>query len=815
LDAEYWYTNLRRTVEFETATRALLGEGHRLFVESSPHPVLTAAVEETIAATDAMAAVTGTLRRDEGGPQRLLHSLGKAYAYGAPVTWDRLFAGRPAQRTGLPTYPFQRQRYWVDPVAPAAGAPEGSPADEDFWSAVENHDVEALTAALGTRADTPLADVLPALATWRGRRSEQARLDSWCYRIGWHPVELPAAPVLSGTWLLVVPDAPADAAGLARTVTAGLTAHGAEVVGVPVAAATADRGTLAAAVAEATAGTGGPVAGVLSLLALDEEPCAGHEALPAGLSATIALIQALGDATADARLWCVTRGAVAAGSAVRPSPVQAMLWGLGGTVALEHPQRWGGLIDLPAPPDPLDDASLDALAGTLAGGHDEEQLAVRRSGTLARRLRHAVPRPAGRDWQPRGTVLVTGGTGGVGAQIARWLARNGAEHLVLTSRRGPQSPGAGDLREELTGLGTRVTLAACDVADRGALASLLETLTPGSGADRLTAVVHAAGTLRDSTVGGLTREQTEEVLRPKAAGARNLHDLTRDLELDAFVLLSSIAGTVGAAGQGNYAAANAFLDALAQQRRADGLPATSVAWSAWADGGMLDDDMARQLRRRGVTPLDGERAATALGQALARDDGSLVVADINWERFAPSLSATRRLPLLADIPEAVLPATGTPDHPGEDSGSLRGRLRALGPADRDEALLELVGEQAAAALGYADAAAIETGRAFKDLGFDSLTAVDLRNRLNAATGLRLPVTLVFDYPTAGDLAVHLREELLPSAEPAGRPGGADTVLLDNVPAAMEHADIDTATDDEMFTLLDEMFDVLVRELNTP
>ncbi|GAA0962679.1 MULTISPECIES: type I polyketide synthase [Streptomyces violaceusniger group] len=906
LDAAYWARNLRETVRLETATRALLTSGHRLFVEVSPHPVLAAAIEATVEAAEGSAAVIGTLRREEGGPERMLLSLAQGYVHGAEVDWRGLFAGRGARRVDLPTYAFQRTRYWVEPrTGPVAEAATG-PAETEFWTAVENADLDTLTATLGAAADAPLSEVLPLLSSWRSRLSDQAALDSWRYRIGWQPLDWQSLDgrrtlTLPGRLLVAVPAearatdteatdteatdteaadteaaeaGPADArandsgattagavdtgtldttvaeagpvssgatdteAGAAGPATAGLTnnapatpgpavtkaimaglaALGVEVVPLRIGPDDTDRTRLAARITEALGDTGAP-GGLVSLLALDEAPHPEHPDVPTGLATTLDLVRALGEAGVDAPLWCVTRGAVSTSGADRlEAPAQALVWGLGAVVALEHPQRWGGLIDLPGT---LDEGSLRALARALTGQDGEDQLAIRASGTLARRLRRAGATRSGERWQPRGTVLITGGTGGVGAQIARGLVDEGAEHVVLVSRRGPEAPGAAALEAELTARGARVTVAACDVADREALAHLLNQVTRDGADHPLTAVVHAAGALDDATVDALTPERIEAVLRPKVAGARLLHELTRDLDLDldAFVLISSIAGTVGAAGQGNYAAASAYLDALAQLRRADGLPATSVAWSAWAGGGMIDGEMADQLRRRGAPPIDGVRALELLRQTVARSDGFLVAADIDWGRFAPALSATRPLPLLADLPEAG----GTWQDPAgaerEDAGgaaALRTRLTELGPADRHTVLVELVSEQAAAALGYADAGAVETGRAFKELGFDSLTAVDLRNRLNAATGLRLPVTLVFDYPTADDLAVLLREELLPSGgEPADTVALAELDRVQSTLAALELDDIESATDDEMFELLDGVFELLGRDLTAP
>ncbi|WP_346168467.1 SDR family NAD(P)-dependent oxidoreductase, partial [Streptomyces javensis] len=853
LDAAYWARNLRETVQLEAATRALLTSGHRLFVEVSPHPVLAAAIEATVEAAEGSAAVIGTLRREEGGPERMLLSLAQGYVHGAEVDWRGLFAGRGASRVDLPTYAFQRTRYWVEPrTGPVAEAATG-PAEAEFWTAVEKADLDTLTATLGADADAPLSEVVPLLSSWRSRLSDQAALDAWRYRIGWQPLDDRRPLTLPGRLLVALPaearatDKEGANAGAGATTTgcayagsattgaattgptntspaaaeaiaAGLAALGVEVVPLRIGPDDTDRARLAARITEAIGDTGAPD-GVASLLALDEAPHPEHPDVPTGFATTLDLVRALGEAGVDAPLWCVTRGAVSTSAADRlEAPAQALVWGLGGAVALEHPQRWGGLIDLPGT---LDEGAFRALARALTGQDGEDQLAVRASGTLARRLRRAGAGRSGERWQPRGTVLITGGTGGVGAQIARGLVDEGAEHVVLVSRRGPEAPGAAALETELTERGARVTVAACDVADREALTHLLNQVTRDGADHPLTAVVHAAGTLDDATVDALTPERIEAVLRPKVAGARHLHELTRDLgpDLDAFVLISSIAGTVGAAGQGNYAAASAYLDALAQLRRADGLPATSVAWSAWAGGGMIDGEVADQLRRRGAPPIDGVRALELLRQTVARSDGFLVAADIDWGRFAPALSATRPLPLLADLPEAG----GTGQDPAgaerEEAGgaaALRTRLTELSPADRHTALVELVSEQAAAALGYADAGAVETGRAFKELGFDSLTAVDLRNRLNAATGLRLPVTLVFDYPTADDLAVLLREELLPSGgEPVDTAALAELDRVQSTLAALELDDIESATDDEMFELLDGMFELLGRDLTAP
>ncbi|WP_157880506.1 beta-ketoacyl reductase, partial [Streptomyces katrae] len=297
---------------------------------------------------------------------------------------------------------------------------------------------------------------------------------------------------------------------------------------------------------------------MLSLLAEDPAPAPGHR-VPTALAATLALVQALGDTGIGAPLWCATSGAVATGPAdPLRHPAQAQVWGLGRVAGAEYPQRWGGLVDLP---ETLDTRALDLLTGLLADPGGEDELAVRATGTLARRLVRATAEPAAPTGEytlarPHGTVLVTGGTGTLGAHVARWLARSGAVHLVLTSRSGPTAEGAAELREELAALGCRATIASCDAGDRAALAELLASLPAEH---PLTGVIHTAGALDDGVLDAMTTDRLEHVLRPKAEAALHLHELTAGLDLDFFVLFSSIAGVVGNGGQGGYAAANAHL----------------------------------------------------------------------------------------------------------------------------------------------------------------------------------------------------------------------------------------------------------------
>ena len=377
-------------------------------------------------------------------------------------------------------------------------------------------------------------------------------------------------------------------------------------------------------------------------------------------------------------------------------------------------------------------------------------------------------------YAPTGTVLVTGGTGALGSHVARWLAANGARNLVLTGRRGEDTPGTAALVAELGALGTQVTVTACDVADRDALAEVLAAIPATA---PLSAVFHAAGVVDDGVVEALTPDRFAATLRPKADGVRHLHELTLGADLQAFVLFSSVAGVIGTAGQGNYAAANAYLDAFAEVRLAQGLPATAIAWGPWAGEGMAaaTDTGAERMRRVGMHPLASAPALEILGSAISACESGLAVVDVEWERFAPAAFAARPAPLLSRLPRPhraapeLLPMTPT------EADGLRARLADLEPERRNRHLLDLVRSQAAHVLGHGEASAVDADLPFRDLGFDSLTTLELRNGLAAATGLRTAPRPCCSTTTRvrRELAVHLRAELSDDTESASTQTTAD------------------------------------------
>ncbi|MFC8130324.1 type I polyketide synthase [Streptomyces sp. NPDC057302] len=766
---EYWVRHVRESVRFHDAVVALREQGAEVFVEIGPGGTLSAL--GLGCAPDAV--FLPALRADRAEEPALVTTVAALHTRGVAVDWAAYFAGSGAQRVDLPTYAFQRRRYWMD-AAPAVVAEAAPNADEArFWAAVESEEATALASSLGITDDgetDSLRAVLPLLTSWRRRSHEKSTLDKWRYTVGWKSVGVPATTPPSGTWLVVVPTGDERAHALSELLKAsGLALSVVEAEGT-------DRASLADALRtafERVAARDEEVGGVLSLLAFDESPHSDHPAVPNGVAATLALIQALGDANVQAPLWCVTFNAVAAAEGDTVAGFgQSMVWGLGRAAALELTSRWGGLADLP---ETVDQQAAARLCGLLGGA--EDQVAVRGGDVFARRLRRADPAAtdSGSGWTPRGTVLVTGGLGALGARAARWSAAHGADHIVLVSRRGSEAEGAAELEAELVGLGARVTIAAVDIADRDGLAALLDGLAAAG--DQVAAVVHTAG-LNDSTpVEETDLARFADVVGAKVAGAAHLHELLADTPLDAFVSYSSIAGIWGSGNQVGYSAANAYLDALAEHRTAHGLPGTAVAWGPWGGGGMADDEAQRQLSRRGLLALAPELAVGAIADAVGGSMASTVVADVDWERFAPAFTIGRPSPLLADLAEArdavAGRTTGADGSTGGSTGSqgsdqegaeLRGRLTGLDAAKQGELVRALVVAQAATVLGHTTAGAVDPDRAFRDLGFDSLTAVELRNGLAAASGLTLPATVVFDYPTPAALADHLLSAVL---EPHG------------------------------------------------
>ncbi len=472
------------------------------------------------------------------------------------------------------------------------------------------------------------------------------------------------------------------------------------------------------------------------------------------------------------------------------------MWGLARAVQAENPGRLA-LLDCEA-----SELTPELVAAALR----EAQLAVRGERWLVPRLARArdvadagAPPPL----DPEATVLITGGTGGLGAIVARHLvAERGVRSLALASRSGERAEGADRLRRELSEAGAEVSVHACDIADRDRLRALIESL----GERRLGAVVHAAGVIDDRLLAALDEDSLDRVLAPKVDAAWYLHELTAALEpAPSLTFFSSASGVLGNPGQANYAAANAFLDALALLRRRSGLPGRSLAWGPWlAEAGMtggMDDADLRRSERFGVRPIEAERGLAMLDLAEAGDAEALVPIEL--------LPAGLRAQAAAGILPAVLrDLAGPSPDAGVEPGHLARRLAGLAPAEQSRVALGLVRTHVAAVLGHASPDEIDPQAPFSDLGFDSLAAVELRNRLNLATGLSLPPTLVFDHPTGAAVA----DLLLAEAAGGADAGGGEAPALEAL-AALAAALPEAASDDRARGLLRARLRALLESLD--
>ncbi|MER7476057.1 SDR family NAD(P)-dependent oxidoreductase [Streptomyces sp. NPDC126510] len=703
---EYWVEQIRRPVRFLDAVRTLESEGVSTLLELGPDGVLSAMA----AAGVEHAVAVPALRKGRPEARTLVNALGVLHSRGVPVDWPAFFSGTGARRIDLPTYPFQRERYWLEPSAPPAAGQGPEPYGPGPLGGL--HDIGWIPDVIGPSA----------------RATAWARLG----RFGDGQTAIPSYDDLTAF---------GDALESGASVQALL---------VPL-----ETGQ------ETDAVTG----------RVPQPADSAH--LLTRRAMTLVRQWLTDDRFAGIRLVVVTRGAVATTDDEAPDPAAAAVWGLLRSAQSEAPDRIV-LVDTDAGPDaePIPAALLSSLLSA-----DEPQAAIRAGQARVPRLHRvrssAVPTgPDSPVWDPEGTVLITGGTGALGAVAARHLVtEHGIRHLLLASRSGAEATGAGSLRTELTALGATVHIAACDVADREALAALLA----GIPADRpLRAIVHAAGILDNSLLTAMTPQQLDSVLRPKADAAWHLHDLTRDANLSAFVLFSSTVGLFGGPGQANHAAASAFLDGLAAHRRAHGLPATSLAWGVWdVDGGInagLGDIDRTRLSRDGFGTIGAEG-----GMALF--DAAVPAARPTVAATLFDLDALRELDRVPTLLRALVPSSGRTSAKTTEV-PVSHRLSELTGPEREEFVLELVRGEVAAVLGLADPADVDPERPFRELGFDSLTAVQMRNRLNTVTDAKLPATAVFDHPTPSKLAAFLLSHI--ASDDAAQPRPAAIAALDEL-----------------------------------
>ena len=732
--AAYWRTHVRATVQFAAGMQALADDGINAFIEIGPTATLLGLGQGCVA--PAGATWLPSLRKDRDAWGSLLDSVANLFVRGAEIDWKAFDAGYARNKVALPTYPFQRERYWVDanPTAPASETPNC------FYE-----------------------------LQWREAAASQA-----------------GAPAVAGTWVLLC-----DGTGVGDALSSRLEQQGAAVIKLR-------RGADAVRAIQDVSRDAAGMAGVVHMWSLDAPgPDVTTESLADaqanGVESLIAVTQAMLQAgVTGPKVFAVTRGAAPAMHVDDAAIGSAPLWGAARVIALEHPGLWGASID--ADPSAAPEVAAAQILNELNGhgaGDTEDEIAYRGGMRYAQRLT-ASASPAARSVAVRddATYLITGGAGGLGLVVAGWLASAGARHMVLTGRRGrPASGPSLEAIESLERAGVSVRVVAADVADRAAMASLVGEIN--AGAAPLRGVVHAAGVLRNDDVSGVSAEAIREVCRPKIAGAWVLHELTRGLPLDLFVLFSSGASVWGSRGLAHYGAANQFLDALAHLRRGHGLVATSVNWGPWAEAGMADAEGQRVMAQMGVSAFGSAEGTRALAHALATGLPQIVAAKVDWRVFAPIYRARSGRRLLDEL----TPAEAMPRQ--ADGGELARDVAAALPGDRRDVLLAALQVHAGAVLGV-EGALPDPRTGLTELGMDSLMAVELRNRLQHALGIALAPTLAFDCPTIDAMAEYLLVALAPADRASSvRPAAARAAA----PVEADVAQVGGMSEEEVRALL--------------
>lgn len=690
--AAYWARNIRQAVLFGPAIKALTLSGHNTFVEVSPHPVLSESISQCLETTT-NAMIVPSLRRNQPERGSMLRSLGTLFTHGYPVKWEQLYP--KGHIVDLPHYPWQNARYWL-------------PNSKYVRYA---------------RIETPS---IPSTEEMKG----------WFYDLNWQ--ELNEKPIITdstkGDWLIL-----ADEHGIGAALSDQLQKLGNSCRVVPTDKSSDELDWLHLSQTPR---------GIIDLRALNSNSPTDDSACLNALASVQALIAYQGNSSA--RLWLVTQGVQRVGNETiqANAAVQSLLWGLGRTISLEHPEIWGGLIDLGAG---AVSELAQVIARELTTSDGEDQVAVRGGKRYGIRLERAENPSSSSvtSLSPDGAYLITGGLGALGLQLARWLAKRGAKHLVLTSRTGLSDRTIPIIRE-LESAGTTVSVIKADVADEAQMTALFESF--GKTIPPLCGVIHAAGVVSTHALSSMDADTLRDVLKPKVDGAWLLHRLTQDLKLDFFVLFSSSAAVLGSSGLGHYAAANQYLDTLASIRHGLGLPATSINWGWWAGAGMATTEIEEQFTQIGQQAMPVDAALKALESLLCSNSAQKMFASIDWNRFKPIYEARRKRPLIERIHVA--------EQQKEVEHSFAGQLLSLPVGQRYERLKAHVRDQLAHVLGFSASDKIDPQQGFFTIGMDSVMAVQLRVRLEASLGQSLPSTVAFEYPTIEGLSTFLAKEVL-------------------------------------------------------
>jgi acyl transferase domain-containing protein/acyl-CoA synthetase (AMP-forming)/AMP-acid ligase II/acyl carrier protein len=794
---EYWCHHIRQPVRFAQSIETLAQQGYEVFVECGPKPTLLGMGRQCL--KEGVAVWLPSLRQGQSEWQEILQSLGELYVRGVRVDWSGFDRDYPRRLLQLPTYPFQRKRYWVDIAKndhlKADNLSQGT-VQTPIINLISLGDTQQLLQHLEKTEELSEDElkVLPKLLKLLVKQNQQqvvaASIKDWFYEIEWQSLPRQVNTQEKngfqkpGSWLIF-----ADSEGVGKTLAELLHSRGHTCILVYAGDTykTEEAGTWSInpsnpadfeRLFQEVLGTLNlPLQGVVHLWSLEAELASKltisslEQTQTFGVGSLLYLIKWLGHNLPNhqspitnqqslPRLWLVTRGAVSVGSEL-PGIAQASLWGMGKVVALEHPELWGGMLDL-APhtvetlhTTPQHDEATKLLA-EIEDSFGEDHLAFRNGNRyVARLVRKQLAESKKVVLRLDGTYLITGGLGALGLSVAQWMVERGAKQLVLIGRRIASSEAQETLRQ-LEQKGAKILVVQADVSEREDVSRLLEEVK--NSMPPLRGIVHAAGVLQDGMLLGQTWESFHRVMAPKVQGAWNLHTLTQNLELDFFVCFSSVSALLGSPGQANYAAANHFLDVLAHYRHGLGLPALSVNWGPWTGGGMAVEESQTRLSRMGIQGLQPEQAIAALESMLGANCVQTTVANVDWSLFKELYEARGKrslLELLAEQPhEAQLPQQSV------QQSEILQRLQAVAPSERISLLIAYIQGEVAKVLGLEPSNLPDPQQGFFDMGMDSLMAAEFKNRLEVSLETSVPVTLMFDFPTIKDLAWYIAKEVM-------------------------------------------------------
>ncbi|NUQ77155.1 MAG: SDR family NAD(P)-dependent oxidoreductase, partial [Polyangiaceae bacterium] len=763
MSPSYWVEHLRSPVRFADGIQALVATGADTLIEIGPHPVLVTMARTGLGDDPRVRLWLPSLQRDQRDTTVMLQSLAALYTHGAAVDWEGFDKPYSRSTVSLPTYPFQRARYWRAPANGGTSAGAGSAALDRLSKLDEPALADLLRGVEGLSRDELLLapKMLRAFSIALEKLRTESQAPTPTSELLWRKSPRSSAPsprAADGSWLLLV-----DQNGFGDAVAGALEALGGTCFRVRAGEADIER-TWAEILAKA-----GALRGFVSFASLDVPDLSSPSDVDAWQRATLDLLAWTRLATSQESppvMFWITSGAVSTGPGdIVRSPGQAALWGLGRSLSAEQPSAWGGLVDIEPEPSIVGDLVL-----ALVDPDAEDLAALRPDGRYVQRLVHRdLPGSPAFKPRPDGTWIISGGLGALGMHVARWFARHGVARLILTSRRGEASPGALAAAGELRALGARVELPAVDVADMDRMAEVIASIDASG--PPLAGVVHAAGVGVWSRLDALTADELRDSVRAKVTGALVLDALTRGRDLEAFVCFSSAASAWPSPTQGAYAAANAFLDAFAHRASAEGRRVHSLSWGPWSGGGMATEDRIAALENQGVRALTPERSLDLMSRAIAAGRPHTVVADVDWPRLQALLEARGRRPLLDELvaSDAAAPVE-TSIARGDRGADLRERLQTSTEDPRSLLTTWLRGA-VADVLGFDSPDRVPLRAGFFSLGMDSIMTVNLRDKVRRALDLRVPTSVAFNHPNVEALAAYLLEQLI--AENVVRATAAD------------------------------------------